>query len=49
MAIVLGDNLHGHFFGSAIATIFSQARVGKKTCEKNGTKLEERRTEEEIE
>lgn len=45
MAIVLEGNLHDHFFGSATATVFSQA--GRRHVRKNRTKLGE--TEEEIE
>lgn len=45
MAIVLEGNLHDHFFGSATATVFSQAER-RHAREKNRTKLGE--TEEEI-
>lgn len=46
MAIVLGGNLHGHFFflaedrRSATATIFSQVSVRKKAYEKEWNKIE---------
>lgn len=43
MAIVLGGNLHGHFFGSVTATIFDQTRAGKKACEKEQNKIERKK------